>query len=372
MEKPKLYKLDSKGKTRVWWIEYDQTKYRSHSGIDQGKITASGWVFPEQKNVGKINQTSVAEQVIAEVDAEYTKQLNQGKYHESIETIDQGASFFQPMLANKFKYGEGQYPAAVQPKLDGIRCVATKDGLFTRKGKPIISVPHIIEALEYVFKAHPNWVIDGELYNHELKHDFEQIVSMVRKQKPTDEDMRESARLVQYHIYDMFDKNDPNMPFEDRINLIDEHFLMVPKALEIVSTSTVTDDDDVDRLTARLVEQGYEGAMKRDYKSPYHQKRTNALLKVKNMEDHEYILVGLEEGVGNWAGRAKSAIIKDPDTGDVQRAGIRGNYDFTAKLLRDLDQLVGTDVTVAVQNATAKGKARFAIVTKFWYGKRDM
>ncbi len=30
-----------------------------------------------------------------------------------------------------------------QPKLDGIRCVVDKNGMWTRAGKPITSCPHI-------------------------------------------------------------------------------------------------------------------------------------------------------------------------------------------------------------------------------------
>ena len=66
MENQKLYKIDSNGNTRVWWMEYDKKKYRTHSGIEGGKIVVSGWQYPEAKNVGRANETTVAEQVVAE------------------------------------------------------------------------------------------------------------------------------------------------------------------------------------------------------------------------------------------------------------------------------------------------------------------
>jgi hypothetical protein len=80
---PKLYKIDTKGKTRVWWIEHDNEKYRTHSGIDGGKIVVSGWQYPEAKNVGRAN---VAMQVANEVNAHYVKKQFQGKYHQTIES----------------------------------------------------------------------------------------------------------------------------------------------------------------------------------------------------------------------------------------------------------------------------------------------
>ena len=98
-----------------------------------------------------------------------------------------------------------------QPKLDGIRCLVNKHGMNSRSGKPINSCPHIFEALEQFVKDYPNITLDGELYNHELKSDFQKIVSLVRKVKCRPEEIAESAELVEYHIYDMFDADNPDM-----------------------------------------------------------------------------------------------------------------------------------------------------------------
>ena len=165
MHHHKLYKIDSKGKTRIWWIEYDEEKFRTHSGIDGGKIVVSGWQYPTAKNVGRANETTVDQQVLAEVDAEYTKKQNQGKYHKSIgESIYFGAKFYECMLADKYDAKKHtNFPYYSQPKLDGIRCLISKDGMQSRNGKPIVSCPHIMEALDPFFKKYPNVVLDGEL-----------------------------------------------------------------------------------------------------------------------------------------------------------------------------------------------------------------
>ena len=54
--------------------------------------------------------------------------------------------------------------------------------------------------------ANPNVILDGELYNHDLRNDFEQIISIVRKQKPDDIDMLNSREMVQFHCYDIIDE----------------------------------------------------------------------------------------------------------------------------------------------------------------------
>ena len=91
------------------------------------------------------------------------------------------------MLAHKYNTDKADYPAYMQPKLDGVRCLFTAKGAFSRTGKQFMNVYHIEQQLKTFFAANPNAVLDGELYNHELKDDFEKIISLVRKTKPTPE-----------------------------------------------------------------------------------------------------------------------------------------------------------------------------------------
>ena len=51
-------------------------------------------------------------------------------------------------------------------------------------------------------------ILDGELYNHDLRDNFEKIISLVRKQKPTDSDRLDSKELVQFHCYDYANTED--------------------------------------------------------------------------------------------------------------------------------------------------------------------
>ena len=55
---------------------------------------------------------------------------------------------------------------------------------FTRNGKQIDSIPHILESLKDFFKKNPYAILDGELYNHDLRDNFNKITSLVRKQTP--------------------------------------------------------------------------------------------------------------------------------------------------------------------------------------------
>ena len=105
----------------------------------------------------------------------------------------------KPMLAHKVNDQKIDFnePVFIQPKLDGVRCLFTKDGAYSRTGKQFYNLQHIELKLSDFFSANPDVVLDGELYNHELRDDFEQIISLVRKQKPTHEDRLNAADVIQ-------------------------------------------------------------------------------------------------------------------------------------------------------------------------------
>ena len=98
------------------------------------------------------------------------------------------------------------WPLYVQPKLDGVRCLIQYDEerefegngvvAYSRTGKEWMNIEHILQDLVPFFERFPNVILDGELYNHDLKDDFEKIISLVRKTKPTDEDRLEASKLT--------------------------------------------------------------------------------------------------------------------------------------------------------------------------------
>lgn len=364
---PQLYKIDTKGKTRVWWIEYDEEKYRTHAGILDGKIVVSGWQYSEAKNVGRSNATTVAEQVIAEVQAEYEKKKYQGKYHDTIDDTSNGAKFIECMLADKYDPKKNnKFPYYSQPKLDGIRCLVSKNGMQSRNGKPILSAPHIREALEPFFQEFPDVVLDGELYNNELKNDFEKIISLARKTKPTAADLEESKEMIQYHVYDCI----MDGGFDDRNQFIWDA-IDHENPIQLVPLAVASNEKQVNELLGKWLEEGYEGQMLRVPDSPYEGKRSKNLIKHKEFEDDEFEIVNIIEGNGNWAGYAKSVEIRLKD-GSTQNAGVRGNQSFLKDLLKNSLDYIGNDVTIRYQNKTADNKLRFPVAIKFWNGKRDL
>lgn len=374
-----LYKIDENDNIRIWYMELEGANYRTHSGVQDGKIVISGWKTAKPKNPGKKNATTGEEQAVLEVARKYEEQLETGGYYKTIEEARVAEKFyFECMLAHGWKDEKHRvsFPVYEQPKLDGIRALTNKVNSKSRNGKPFVSTPHINEALVPVFEKYPDIILDGELYNHELKSDFEKIVSLVRKTKPTDDDLVESVSLVQYHIYDVFDPNRPNMVTSERQSFLSDIFAefflgdFPHLFIKQVPTTLANNDEELDEAYGNHLEGGYEGQMVRLEKA-YEQKRSRYLLKRKEFEDGEYEILEVESGVGNWLNFAKRIWIKLPD-GSIQKSGVRGTQEFLKTVLEQADEYVGTQVTVRYQGKTADNKLRFPVVTFFWKGKRDL
>ena len=216
-----IYKSTKGGKVQEWTIEVVGNKYRTISGQTDGKKVTNEWTVVYGKNEGRVNATTDSEQCMKEAVAKRTKKLESG-YFENIKHIHK-QQYFEPMLAARWDdyKDKVEYPIYSQPKLDGIRCIVTKDGMFSRNGKAIISAPHIYEAFKEVFKVKPDFIFDGELYADKFANDFNAIVSLVKKTKPTDTDLKESKKNIQYWIYDI-----PNNEkvFGDRCEILHDLF----------------------------------------------------------------------------------------------------------------------------------------------------
>jgi DNA ligase-1 len=351
-----LYKRTSTGAVQIWFMEVDGEKYRSTSGQIDGKKTTTEWTVAKPKNEGKANATTAEQQAVAEVEAEYKKKLKRDYKRDlnAIDTIER----FKPMLADKWgdrKAKVTERYVYMQPKLDGIRCIAKKDGLWTRNGEQILGAPHIHEQLQPLFDKMPDLILDGELYNHEFKDDFNAIVSCVKKTKPTEEDLKLSAERIQYWVYDM--PSDDHFATRNRNmqNILD-FGLEAGNSIVITPTAEVFIDD-VDSTAAMYIEAGYEGAMVR-LPGKYENKRSKTLLKWKEFQDEEFPIVDIQEGDGNRSGMAARVVVALPD-GRHFSSGIIGNVEFCKRLLAERDQHIGKMATIVFQHYTPDGVPRF-------------
>ena len=356
-----IYKKTKTGATQEWTIEVVGNKYRTHSGQVGGQITTNEWTVVYGKNEGRANATTDSEQCMKEAIAKRTKKLESG-YFENIKHINK-TQYFEPMLASKWEDSKDKitYPIFSQPKLDGIRCIVTKDGMFSRNGKAIISAPHIRESLSEVFETHPNLILDGELYADKFANDFNKIVSLVKKTKPTDSDLKESKKNIQYWIYDIPSNS---LNFGERCYALDELFDVELDSFEkhciLVETDNCDNEDEVMKLYGEYVDKGFEGQMLR-LDGKYENKRSKNLMKHKSFVDEEYIIKDIVEGEGNRTGTAGYFVFETED-GKPFKSNVKGTWEETEEMLKSRKKLIGKSATVKYFNLTPDGIPRFPYV----------
>lgn len=370
-----LYKRTSSGKVQIWYQEIhpDGNMYRTVSGQQDGKKVESTWKTVKGKNIGRANETNATEQCALVVESNYITQLAQGNYWENIEDID-NTRFFEPMLAGDWHTNKPESGYS-QPKMDGVRCILKKDGMWTRNGKPIVSCPHIIESMKDWFDKYPDDVFDGELYSDKLSDNFQKIISLARKTKDiTSEEYAESEQFLKLYVYDYPGEAESvfGTRFMNFCNMYQKAFTDENrKYIEIVDTIFLANKDEMDAEYASYMEAGFEGQMIRLDLGPYEHKRSKQLLKRKEFLSEEFEVIDIIEGQGNWSEMAKSVNIRLKD-GQVQNCGMRGTQQFARDLLRNKKRYIGGEVTVMYQRLSNDGKLIFPIGIAFFDGRRDV
>ena len=446
---PKLYAIDKNGKIKVWTAAVLQptdknavaagyaTARITHGYID-GKQQVSLRDYNVGKNIGRSNETTPLAQCIAETRRKWTDKKEK-EAHTETKPADYGEGYgdisggwcdagagddgdgdcddapadsgpFLPMLAQTFNPADAAtaataskkkkvitFPCFVQPKLDGLRCVsyatrrvpgggndtAPAVALQSRTGAFFTGLPHIAAALRPYLLQHPSVVIDGELYTDQMP--FEELAGLIKKKKITDSDV-ERLKKVKYHVYDIYDRVQHDMPYSERMGVLASavrrcgcvandtfhsggmsanHRVLrsdteAAAVVVLVRTEKVAALGDFRRLFAEFVEAGYEGIMLRNaagvYRANY---RSNDLQKYKEFMEDEYRIIDFKEGEGRDAG----AVIWVCETADGKEFSLRprGSIEQRREWFSAGASYIGKNLTVVYQELTEDGKPRFPV-----------
>ena len=252
-----------------------------------------------------------------------------------------------PMLANKWEDREKYIsePFYVQPKLDGIRLLVSKDGGISRTGKIIPGTEILGKGLE------AGQYVDGEAFDPNLN--FEELTSTFKT----------NPLKLKFHVFDFFDLKAEalardKMTFEQRweyvkVQIYNPHY-------EYVKTTLVKSKKDLPLMHQKHVEEGHEGTMIRDRFSVYEVgQRSNYLLKHKDFQTEEYEIVGANEG----GGREKGTVIWVCKTRCGQEFTVRpeGTLETRKNYFKNKNDFLGKLLTVKFQNLTSLGIPRFPV-----------
>ena len=254
----------------------------------------------------------------------------------------------KPMLAYPASAKPIDYskPTFIQPKLDGVRCVIQMEGFqvkaYSRTGKEWKNIEHILEQLVPFFSKYPHVILDGELYNHDLRDNFEKIISLVRKTKPTDEDRLEASKLTQFHCYDIIDEK---LPFDQRIEFVTEALMLLGDSIYTVDTVQVDGETGAKIMHKTYLKRGYEGSIVRT-NDTYACKRSHNLRKFKDFSDAEALIIGYQPGKGKREGTLGKFVMQDDD-GNVFGCppGKGYNYKDLTIMLANIHEYMGQIAT---------------------------
>ena len=261
----------------------------------------------------------------------------------------------KPMLAYPVSDKPIDYNQDVfmQSKLDGVRCIIQSEDVeyhepntgrlikaqavkaYSRTGKEWKNIDHILFNLKPWFALNPDVILDGELYNHDLRDDFETIISLVRRQTPDDIDMIESRDLVQFHCYDIIDET---KVFDERNRFIiqtvprNQYIKHVPTVL--IHTEAQAKDCHQDNLN-----EGYEGSILRT-NDVYKCGRAWNLRKFKDFHDDEALLLDWVEGKGKRKGTIGKFMAQDSE-GNIFGMPVMDNFKYLQDNFEEMKTWVG-------------------------------
>ena len=250
------------------------------------------------------------------------------------------------MLAHKFdeKRVDFNQPTYIQPKLDGVRCnIYLNDNndivCYSRTGKQFMNLRHI------------------ELYNHKLKHDFEKIISLVRKQKPTDEDRINAQHLIQFHCYDYFSQDSHYETYKHRMHQLVTSDIY-SACVKYVPAKLVDSYGYARTLHQEYLDQGYEGSIIR-LNGLYKHGRSYDLMKFKDFSDTEATIIGYETGKGKREGTIGKFLMQDDDGNKFGCPPGKGyNYKDLANILDNIGDYIGKRATFTYFQRTNAGSYR--------------
>lgn len=249
----------------------------------------------------------------------------------------------------------------VEPKLDGLRMLVIDGVAYTRNGRTIDSVGHILEQFE---SCKNDFVLDGEIMG---VTGFDEDSGKIRKKG-------EGPNLsLTYNVFDCVRRGEwhsrETVPYSERRKCLEllitskpdlKHVKLVP-SLQLPPDSTARD---MFEKRDHFIALGYEGAMLKSIDAPYVFKRSDAILKLKDFVDADCRVVDWFEGRGKHKGRLGGIVVED-DAGVQTRVGSGFSDAQRDELWRDQIALPGRIAEVQYQNKTAEGSMRFPVFVQF-------
>jgi ATP-dependent DNA ligase len=211
---------------------------------------------------------------------------------------------FEVMRAHKYAPCEGKY--YMEPKLDGLRCIAIVKGesvkFYSRNGKEFTTVKHLEKSLLAQGVELGDRVFDGELKNG----NFNSSISAVKRDTPLK--LKDLTRFYCWEMLPIYEFPKSPIPYEERRNRLMK-YASSSDNFEIVSSYPTFDHHQRNDLYSHFLSQGHEGAIVKNPQGLYVPKRSKDWMKMKVVEDADLEVFELIEGEGKYQGMLGAAVV---------------------------------------------------------------
>ena len=292
---PVFYKLDSKGKMRVWSLEVFETPdlevyEKIVSGLLSGKQSA------RTKKIKDSKHDLAWDRAI-----KLQRNAIERKRREGYTTIQEEAlnapTFSAPMKAQTYDPDKTELPEHfyIQPKINGLRCIyfPETDELRTKSGLTW-DIPEIMNDVRTLSEYCGGAPVDGELYIHDTP--VATIKSVCHKPE------HELRSALHFRVFDIVTED----PQHKRFGILEQAFnklwdevgmaAVVTGGVRLVPFEHVVlfnhGEQKLKEQFDHYLYLGFEGLMIRSFDAPYESdKRSKHLLKWKPVYDAEYEVV---------------------------------------------------------------------------------
>ncbi len=308
------------------------------------------------------------------------RHLNIGISISTIEKVYPGlVSEFKVQLAKKYdsKRIKDKKFIAVEPKLDGFRCIAVlKNGkcvLYSRNGKDISrnfenTICKELEKL-YVENKIIDCVLDGELMGLDFKHTSEQVH---KKTNPEVKDIK--YNVFDYILLDDWIKQKCSLTCQEsrekledlNFDLFTRYIKTVPR--EIINPQNIKKFHDL-YVSGEYNGSKYEGIMIKILEEPYKFSRSNNLMKYKEFFDLDLECIGFEEGTGKYYEKLGSILVNYD--GVTVNVGSGFSDEQREDIWKNRTKYRGMIVEVRAQEITEDKSLRFPTFRAWRYDKTD-
>lgn len=289
------------------------------------------------------------------------------------------AKAFDEKTQKKVDWNDGWQ---VSRKLDGCRCICIIDGdgepkFFSRSGKEFLTLDNLKPELRALNLS--NMVFDGEIcmLDENVDEDFQNIIKEIKRKDHTIEN-------PYYWMFDFltlkeFQDKTSLTTFNERINNL---YNIVEDGHQFIGVLEQLDCDDevFSRMMDMSKEGGWEGLMLRK-NTAYKGKRSDEVLKVKQMHDEEYIVVGVENDIQRVivdGAEVSELMLKNiiiEHKGNPVQVGSGFNHDQRRHYFQNPNEIVGKQVTIQyfeeTTNMNGTNSLRFPVIKAIYETTRD-